>query len=284
MDEHSVHMTPSPIGLFDSGVGGLSVWRCIADLLPAERTIYLADQAHVPYGPRPPAEIAALTHAAAAWLLEQGAKLVVIACNTASAVALASVRQAWPQALIVGMEPAVKPASAGTRSGRVGVMATPGTLHADRFHRLVERFAGGVEVHTSFCPGLVEWVEQGWLAGPEIDALLRRCLAPLLAAGIDQLVLGCTHYPFLLPAIQAAVGPGVTVIDPAPAVARQVQRRLAAADLLAPAAAMPAQHQFYTTGEVAALQTALTRLLGLTGASVRAASLQIQAADAEVPA
>lgn len=258
-------MNLSPIGVFDSGVGGLSVWRCIVDLLPAESTIYLADQAHVPYGARPQAEIAALTHAAAAWLLEQGVKLVVIACNTASAAALASLRQTWPQTLIVGMEPAIKPATAGTRTGRVGVMATPGTLHADRFHSLVERFAGGVEVHTSICPGLVEWVEQGRLAGPEVEALLRRCLAPLLAAGIDQLVLGCTHYPFLLPAIQAAAGAGVTLIDPAPAVARQVQRRLAAADRLAPAGTLP-RHDFYTTAEAAALQGALRRLLGLSQA------------------
>ena len=130
-------------------------------LLPAESTLYLADQAHVPYGGRTQAEVEALTHAAVAWLIDQDAKVVVIACNTASAAALPSLRQHWPDVPIVGMEPAVKPASERTRTGKVGVMATPGTLHAERFNSLVERFADGVEVHTRVCPGLVERVEAG---------------------------------------------------------------------------------------------------------------------------
>lgn len=251
----------APIAVFDSGVGGLSVWREIVVLLPQESTLYLADQAHVPYGPRPPTEIADLTRRAVVWLRAQGAKLVVIACNTASAVALNDLRAQWPHWPIVGMEPAVKPASRRTRAGKVGVIATPGTLTAPRFHSLVERFANGIEVHTQVCPGLVEWIEAGRVNDPDVEAQLRTWLAPLLAVGIDELVLGCTHYPFVMPLLRRIVGDGVEIVDPAPAVARQVQRVLEARSLSAPPAATP-HHRFYTTGEPAALQTALQRLLG----------------------
>ncbi len=251
-----------PIALFDSGAGGLSVWREVAALLPNESTIYLADHAHVPYGARPAAEIEALTHAAVAWLLAQGAKLVVIACNTASAAALVSLRQRWPDIAIVGMEPAVKPASERTRSGKVAVMATPGTLQAGRFSSLVERYAGGVEVYTQVCPGLVEHVEAGDLDGPALETALHGYLDPLVAAGVDHLVLGCTHYPFLLPAIRRVVGETMTIIDPAPAVARQAQRLLQAGGCLAPPRGRPS-HRFYTTGEAETLTRGLARLLHL---------------------
>ncbi|MCO6452469.1 MAG: glutamate racemase [Caldilineales bacterium] len=251
-----------PIGVFDSGVGGLSVWRALRELLPAESLLYLADQAHVPYGARPQSEIESLTHAAAGWMLDRDAKLIVIACNTASAAALPSLRLRWPDVIFVGMEPAVKPASERTRSGKVGVMATPGTLQADRFSSLVRRFATGIEVHTQICPGLVEAVEAGQLDGPQVESLLRACLQPLIDAGVDHLVLGCTHYPFLSPAIQRIVGPDVTLIDPAPAVARQTERRLHECDLLAPPAASPSL-SFFTTGDPVALALAAERLLGL---------------------
>lgn len=255
-----------PIALFDSGVGGLSVWRELAALLPDETTIYLADHAHVPYGARPAAEIEALTHAAVEWLLNQGAKLVVIACNTASAAALASLRLRWPDIPFVGMEPAVKPASERTRTGKVGVMATPGTLQAGRFSSLVERYAGGVEVFTQVCPGLVELVEAGEIDGPAVEAVLHGFLDPLVAAGVDQLVLGCTHYPFLTPAIRQVVGEGMTIIDPAPAVARQVQRVLQASGCLADDAEQPS-HRFYTSGPAEQLSLGLARLLNLDAAA-----------------
>ncbi|HEY53678.1 MAG TPA: glutamate racemase [Caldilineae bacterium] len=251
-----------PIGLFDSGVGGLSVWRAVVQRLPNESTLYLADQVHVPYGARPRAEIEALTHKAVAWLLAQNVKLVVIACNTASAAALDSLRQRWPKIPIVGMEPAVKPASARTVTGKVGIMATPGTLQAERFHLLVERFAGGVDVYTQICPGLVEMVEAGQLDGQEIDARLHLLLDPLTDRGIDQLVLGCTHYPFLAPAIQRAVGQEVTLIDPAPAVAKQVQNVLASRQQLAPPAAVP-DHRFTTTAAADAFAATIRRLVGV---------------------
>lgn len=258
----AVAQPQQPIGVFDSGVGGLSVWREMVRLLPHESTMYLADQAHVPYGARALAEIEALTHAAAAWLIGRGAKLIVVACNTASAAALSSLRQRWPQMPFVGMEPAVKPASERTRTGKVGVMATPGTLQAARFSRLVERFAGGVEVYTQVCPGLVDWVEAGEIEGPLVEARLHELLDPLAAIGVDHLVLGCTHYPFLAPAIRRVLGDGVSLIDPAPAVARQVERVLAVQERMA-ATDGPTRHEFFTTGASDLLEASLKRLLAL---------------------
>ena len=214
------------IGVFDSGVGGLSVWREIVRLLPNESTLYLADQAHVPYGERPPEEVEALTHAATDWLLAQGARLVVIACNTASAAALPSLRKRWPHVPIVGMEPAIKPAGQATQTGHVGVLATPGTLRASRFSSLVQRFANGVQVYTLMGAGLVEMVERAELVGAGVDARLQQILAPVQDVAIDHLVLGCTHFPFLHESLQQALGPDVTLVDPAPAVARQTQRVL----------------------------------------------------------
>jgi glutamate racemase len=214
----------APIGVFDSGVGGLSVWREIVQILPEASTLYLADQAHVPYGARPIGEVAALTYAATAWLIEQGARLIVIACNTASAAALTGLRLRWPKIPIVGMEPAVKPASQATRTRHVGVLATPGTLRASRFSHLVERFANGVQVHTLMGTGLVEMVERNELSGPAIEEKIEAILSPVRGVPIDHLVLGCTHFPFLAASLQKALGEEVTLVDPAPAVARQTKR------------------------------------------------------------
>jgi len=265
-------MRAQPIGVFDSGVGGLSVWRELVHLLPGEGTIYLADQANVPYGSRPRSEIEWLTHSATAWLLDQGVKLVVIACNTASAAALESLRHRWPALPIVGMEPAVKPASEQTHTGKVGIMATPGTLQADRFNTLVEKFADGVEVYTRICPGLVELIEQGHLEGPDVTHQLQAALDPLLAQHIDRLVLGCTHYPFLAPVLQDLVGEEVVLVDPAPAVAKQVRRVLEAQGLLAPLDSLP-EHRFFTTASAASFATSITRLVHMERPFVSAISL-----------
>ncbi|RME85620.1 MAG: glutamate racemase [Caldilineae bacterium] len=251
-----------PIGVFDSGLGGLSIWRALRARLPHEHLLYLADQAHVPYGSRPPAQVERLSRAAAGWLIGQGCKLVVVACNTATAVALDSLRAGFPHIPFVGLEPAIKPAGERTRTGRVGVMATPGTLAAARFDRLLERFAEDVTVYTRVCPGLVEAVEAGCLDGPEISARLRAYLNPLVEAGIDHLVLGCTHYPFLAPVIQEVVGPRVTLIDPAPAVARQVDRVLASRRMHRLDAG-PADDRFATTGVASSFALRLTQLLGI---------------------
>ena len=271
MPADRVGLRQRPIGVFDSGVGGLSVWREIVRLLPHESTLYLADQARVPYGGRPQEDVAALTHAAAAWLLQQGAKMLVIACNTASAAALESLRQRWPDVPIVGMEPAVKPASQATQTGRVGVLATPGTLRAQRFQNLVARYANGVEVHTVMGAGLVSLVEHGQVQGPEVRALLQSLLQPLQEAAVDHLVLGCTHFPFLAPIIQQVLGPGVTLVDPAPAVARQTGRRLRQEALLNEDDAA-GSWRFVTTGAVDAFYELSHRLLAKELAAGRHAS------------
>ncbi len=253
-----------PIAVFDSGVGGLSVWREIASLLPGEDILYLADQAHVPYGTRALEEVRAFSEAIAGFLVEKGAQVIVLACNTASAAALHHLRRVFPQVPFVGMEPAVKPAVERTHNGAVGVIATPATFQGELFASLINRYASGVRVLTQACPGLVEAVEAGALDTPVTEALLRQYLTPLIEAGIDQLVLGCTHYHFLRPLIERIAGNGVMVIDPAPAVARQTARVLAqqsgAASLRA-----HGHHVFYTSGDKAAFAAQLGQLLPASG-------------------
>ncbi len=215
---------PAAIGLFDSGVGGLSVARELLAQLPAHPLVYVADQIHAPYGERSLAEIQRLSLAIARFLMGQGAGVIVVACNTASAAALHELRRSFPGVPFVGMEPAVKPAAERTRRRQVGVIATPATFQGQLFASVVDRFAAGVTVHTQICPALVPLVEAGAVDTAEARDRLEEYLRPLLAAGIDELVLGCTHYPFLRPIIDDIVGPGVEVIDPAPAVARQAGR------------------------------------------------------------
>ena len=255
----------APVALFDSGVGGLSVWREVARQLPDETILYLADQAHLPYGPRPLAEVRRYARGIARFLLDEGAKLIVVACNTASAAALHHLRMVFPDVPFVGMEPAVKPAVERTRSGQVGVIATPATFQGELFRRLVERFAANVELHTQVCPGLVEAVERGEFDSPRVEGLLHRYLDPMVDAGIDQLVLGCTHYPFLERAIRRVVGEGVALIDPAPAVARQVGRVLAARGWLARRRDGAPKHRFYSTGDASLLAEQAARLVGYRG-------------------
>ena len=215
-----------PVGVLDSGVGGLSVLRAIRAAQPGADLIYYADQAHLPYGPRPAAEIRDLTEAGVSWLLGQGCEAIVLACNTASAAALQGLRSAHPQIPFVGMEPAIKPAAAATRSGVIGVLATPGTLRGELFRQTRERHAAHVRVIEQPCAGWVEQVESGELDSVAARALVDRDVAPLLAEGADALVLGCTHFPFLAPLIADLAGPSVRLIDPAPAVAAQLNRVL----------------------------------------------------------
>jgi glutamate racemase len=249
------------IGLFDSGVGGFSVWREIARQLPHHDTVYVADQAHVPYGARPLEEVRRFSEGITRFLLAQVVDVIVVACNTASAAALHHLRGIFPQVPFVGMEPAVKPATQNTNTGIVGVIATPATFQGELFASLLERFAEDVSVLTQICPGLVEAVEQGALDSPETTALVQECLNPLLEAGIDQLVLGCTHYPFLQPLIERIAGPAVEVIDPAPAVARQAGRVLEEEDVL-PDSERTVQHTFYTSGALLPFTAMVERLVG----------------------
>ncbi len=221
-----------PIGVFDSGVGGLSVLREIRARMPHEELLYVADSGYAPYGNRSAAEIIARSQYISEFLLEQGAKALVIACNTATAAAAADLRARWPALPIIGMEPAVKPATLATRSGVVGVLATSGTLASARFAALLDTFGQGVEVVTQACVGLVEHIERGELAAPATRALLASYVQPLLDAGADVIVLGCTHYVFLRDEVQALAGPSVRLIDTGEAVAAELARKLAQRDSL----------------------------------------------------
>jgi glutamate racemase len=216
-------LKPGTIGVFDSGVGGLSVAREIRRVLPGESILYLADTAWCPYGGRPAEEIRDRALAIGRTLVERGAKLLVVACNTASAAALEALRTEL-DVPIVGVEPAVKPAALATRNRRVGVMATASTLGADRFSRLMREHAADVVVTSHACPGLVELVESGEVEGERADALLRPLLRPFRDAGVDTLVLGCTHYPFVAKSIRRQLGPQVSLIETGEAVARQTAR------------------------------------------------------------
>ena len=257
----------SPIGILDSGVGGLSVLRHIHTLLPQENLLYFADQAHVPYGQRSRSEIQTFSAGITRFLIQRQAKLIVVACNTASAAALNFLRQTFPDMPFVGMEPAVKPAAQVTRSGKVGVLATAGTFDSQRYAALMSRYAHDVQVFEDSCYGLVPLIEAGEINSPFTEALLRKILAPLLAVGVDTLVLGCTHYPFVQPLIERIVtedmhetGP-IIIIDPAPAVARQTQRVLERGKF---GASVDRQGtvQLFTSGAVQPFKKLSRRLLG----------------------
>lgn len=221
--------------------------RHIRELLPGERLIYVADSAHVPYGNKLADYIEQRSIAITRFLFEQGAEAIVVACNTATAAAAATLRSQFNQP-IVAMEPAVKPAVAATKSGVVGVLATSGTLESARFAALLERHAGDVEILTQGCPGLVEQVERGDLSGPETRALVEHYLAPLLARSADTLILGCTHYPFLAPVICEVTGAHITLVDTGTAVARQLQRRLQT-ELPQRTHGMQGSTEFWTSGD-----------------------------------
>ena len=258
----------SPIGIFDSGVGGISVLRAIREQMPEESVVYFGDQAHIPYGPRPMQQIRDFSEAITRFLLHCGAKIIVVACNTASAAALKYLRQKFPNVQLVGMEPAVKPAAEHTHTGKVGVLATPATFQGTLYASVVERFANGVELFQNTCNGLVEQIEQGNLYGKETRQILEDALQPMLEKNIDTVVLGCTHYPFVIPLIQEIVGDGVRVIDPAPAVAKQTARLLEARQLRNNSGSKGLV-KLYTSGDLAALNGLLPTLLGEPGDVVK---------------
>lgn len=249
------------IGVFDSGVGGLSILRALYRALPEQDYLYVADSAHCPYGARSAEEIRRLSLGIGRYLEAEGATVVVVACNTASAAGLASLREALAPLPVVGMVPAVKPAAAHTRSGVVGVLATPATFGGRLYADVVEHHAHGVRVLSQTCHGLVERIEAGDLEGPETMTLLRRYVQPLLEAGADTLVLGCTHYPFVIPALRRIVGEGVTLLEPSEAIARQVARVLPAST----SSGRSARRIYATTGAPSALAEALGWLLGAEG-------------------
>jgi glutamate racemase len=255
----------TPVGIFDSGLGGLSVLRAVRTLLPAERLVYVADSRYAPYGERDDDFIADRTLAIGEWLVKQGAKALVVACNTATAQSIELVRGQLPIPLI-GVEPGVKPAALQSRSRVAGVLATQVTLRSARFQALVERHAGDLRVLSQPGHGLVEAVERCDIDSPELLVLLRGYLQPMLDAGADTLVLGCTHYPFLDTAIRSIVGERLTLIDTSVAIARQLERVLAQHNLLAQAAdgaASAAPARFCSTSDGAHLRMLAAALLGI---------------------
>jgi glutamate racemase len=258
------HSSSSPIGVFDSGVGGLSVLQAIRAQMPEESVLYFGDQGHIPYGPRPMEQIRSFSEAITRFLLERDARIIVVACNTASAAALTHLRETFPDVPFVGMEPAVKPAAEHTQTGKVGVLATPATFQGALYTSVVERFANGVELFQNTCSGLVQEIERGNLDGTETRRILEDALDPMLENNIDTVVLGCTHYPFVIPLIQQIVGENVRVIDPAPAVAKQIQRVLEAKGLKNESEAR-GDLSFYTSGDPTELKSLLSLLLGEDG-------------------
>ncbi len=247
----------APIGIFDSGIGGWSVLREIRRELPREALLYVADSAHAPYGERSEAEVATRAHAVARHLVDEGAKALVIACNTATAAAVASLRARFALP-IVAMEPAVKPAAAMTRTGVVGVLATRRTVDSEQLARLRDAHGRDVRILSCAATGLVERIEAGDFDGAGTRELVARHVAPLRVAGADVIVLGCTHFPLIRAVIERAAGPECGILDPAPAVASELRRRLAAADLLATEDA--ASTRVLTTGPAARLRELLTLL------------------------
>jgi glutamate racemase len=260
----------APIGIFDSGVGGLSVLRHIRAQLPHEHLMYFADSGFAPYGDKPEQVVAERSLAIAGFLVAQGAKALVVACNTATIAAIKLLREHYPDMPIVGVEPGLKPAAAATRSGVIGVMATERTLTGEKFLLLRDQIsqASNAKFLLQACHGLVDQIELGELDTDGTTALLARYITPLLEQGADTLVLGCTHYPLVQASIEGVIAKAsahqVTLIDTGEAVARQLARLLAAAAFLRGAAGdEPASLTTYTTASATALTAAFSSLLGL---------------------
>lgn len=267
-----------PIGVFDSGVGGLSVVRHLREQLPNENLVYFADQAHIPYGSRSVGEIQHFSEAITDFLLYHQAKAIVVACNTATAAAIDALRANFTVVPFIGMEPALKPAAASTTTGKIGVLATPGTFASSRYALLMDRFARQIEVFEDPCLGLVGQIEAGELAAPETMRILTSATAPMLATGVDTLVLGCTHYPFVLPQLRSVVGDAIQIIDPAPAVARRTADVLQQREL---ATALPREGTLrcYTSGDMARFEQLAGELLGQQCPTAR-----VQWTDSVLPA
>ena len=263
-------MTQPSIGVFDSGVGGLSVLRQIEQRLPNQPLVYFADQAHVPYGSRSLDDVRELSEGITRLLLEQGCEIVVVACNTASAAALQALRSSFPDTPFVGMEPAVKPAAERSETRKVAVLATPATFQGALFASVVDRFAHEVDVVEIIAPGLVELIEDGQTNSEAVDLVLQTYLEPPELQGVDTLVLACTHYSFVIPAIQRVLGPAISVIDPAPAVAMQTvklweQQKHDADTLTGTGTQAGTRVRYITSGDPEVFRRSLLTLIGDEG-------------------
>jgi glutamate racemase len=271
-------MDRRPIGFFDSGVGGLSILREVRRLLPAESMVYLADNAHFPYGSLDADTLRQLAGRITAFLLGRDVKLVVVACNTATVHVLSHLRASYPDIPFVGVVPVVKPLALRTRVGVIAMLVTPATADSAYLAGLIADHAPGCRVVTVPCSGLAELVESGDIAGPSITPVLERLLAPVAASGADVLGLGCTHYPFLWGRIQRLVGPGVQILDSGYAVARRVRAVLTEMEALAPAGS-PATYKLHSTGDPAPLARAARRYLRLPEATIRVGIADWSAAE-----
>jgi len=241
----------SPIGFFDSGVGGTSIWKELINLLPYENTIYLADSAHAPYGHKTKAEIIALSEKNTKLLLEKGAKIIVVACNTATTNAIDFLRKKY-KVPFIGIEPAIKPAALQTKTNSVGILATAGTLSSELFAKTSEKFAANIQVVEQEGEGLVDLIEANAIEGDKMQALLKQYLNPMLAKDIDYLILGCTHYPYLIPQIQKIIGDDIKIIDSGFAVSQQIKKVLKQSNLLNKSSKNPT-HQIFTNTNPSAL-------------------------------
>ncbi|MCX6224621.1 MAG: glutamate racemase [Bacteroidia bacterium] len=252
--------TAAPIGVFDSGIGGLSVWNELVREIPDESIIYVADSAHAPYGTKSRSFITRRSRAITRFLTDQGCKLIVVACNTATGAAITTLRREF-NVPFIGVEPAVKPAAMESKTGHIGVLATAQTFKGEHFKRSIRLYTHSVEVHEKAGTGLVELIENGMIDSPETRELLVKYLMPMVEQGIDQLVLGCTHYPFLIPVIQEILPAGIRIIDPAPAVARQTRKVLEEQNGLNSSYRLSVvDYQFFSTGDSGKLSRALEQL------------------------
>ena len=246
-----------PIGIFDSGVGGTSIWKEVAKMLPYENTIYLADSANAPYGEKPKEEILRLSIKNTELLLDRGCKMIIVACNTATTNAIDYLRSHYPIPFI-GIEPAIKPAALHTKTKKVGVLATKGTLSSSLFHNTSKLFAEGITVLEQEGKGLVELIEAGKVQSPEMKKILNEFLQPMLEQNIDCLVLGCTHYPYLIPVLKDILPQNITIIDSGEAVARQSKAILERNNLLSAATDQP-KYIFHTNANVEVLKDLINR-------------------------
>lgn len=254
-------MSDAPIGIFDSGVGGLTVARSILDQLPNESTLYIGDTARGPYGPRPLAEVREFALESLDFLVEQGVKALVIACNTASAAMLRDARERYSVPVIEVIQPAVRRAVSATRTGNIGVIGTRATIDSAAY---LDAFAAAPQLHiTSIaCPLFVEFVERGETSGSEITKIARDYLAPIMADNVDTLVLGCTHYPLLTGVISYVMGEGVTLVSSAEETAKDLYRTLVETNQLRVQQSSPPTHKFLATGDAKAFESLARRFLG----------------------
>ena len=250
-------MSKQPIGIFDSGVGGTSIWKELNALLPYENTIYLADSKNAPYGKKTKEEIIALSKKNTELLLKKGCKIIVVACNTATTNAIEFLRKNY-NVPFIGIEPAIKPAALNTKTKSIGILATKGTLSSALFHKTTDLFANGIKVVEQEGEGIVPLIEQGHLASEEMKALLQLYISPMLKANIDHLVLGCTHYPYLIPQLLEMLPKHIKIIDSGAAVAKQTKAILIQHTLLNTSLVKP-KLQFYSNGNL----EVMSHLLGL---------------------